>query len=375
MTINNYEALSESLEQNGVEATMEAVQATVSQAYASGLMPKTFDKSPRTHKAINWNRPTNAYNQTFHDKNLEQMWTHTEYIPSKDRNVWDRLDPAIQEVYKKVLGGLTLLDTKQATVGMPKIAEVVEDLHKKVVLSFMGMMETIHSLSYSTIFTTLLTDTETDEVFDWVEENPYLQFKAEHITHYYDNITDTKSLYLAMVASVFLESFLFYSGFFLPLWLAGGGLEGKSKMIASGEIINKIISDESIHGVYVGLLAQEEYKKLTVQEQKEVDYEVEALMKELMENEIKYTEDLYASIGLDHEVKNYLIYNANKAMMNLGKTPIYEEKKINPIVENGLSTETKTHDFFSTKGAGYILAKHRALTDADFEFVIDTEWD
>jgi ribonucleoside-diphosphate reductase beta chain len=146
-------------------------------------------------------------------------------------------------------------------------------------------------------------------------------------------------------------------------------------MIASGEIINKIISDESIHGVYVGLLAQEEYKKLTVQEQKEVDYEVEALMKELMENEIKYTEDLYASIGLDHEVKNYLIYNANKAMMNLGKTPIYEEKKINPIVENGLSTETKTHDFFSTKGAGYILAKHRALTDADFEFVIDTEWD
>lgn len=353
---------------------IENLKKTIAENYSSGLMSKTFKNSPRVHKAINWNRQTNAFNHIFHEKNLEQMWTHTEYIPSKDRAVWERLPEAIQNVYKKVLGGLTLLDTKQATVGMPMIAEVVEDLHEKVVLSFMGMMETIHALSYSTIFTTLLSNSETDEVFEWVEENPYLQFKAEHITHYYENITDSKSLYLAMVASVFLESFLFYSGFFLPLWLSGGGLEGKSMMVASGEIINKIIADESIHGVYVGLLAQEEYKKLTPQEQEEVDYEVEALLKELMENEVKYTEDLYAPIGLDHEVKNYLIYNANKAMMNLGRTPIYEEKKINPIVENGLSTETKTHDFFSTKG-GYILAKHKPLKDEDFEFVIDNEFD
>ncbi|WP_186318620.1 ribonucleotide-diphosphate reductase subunit beta, partial [Bacillus pumilus] len=91
---------------------------------------------------------------------------------------------------------------------------------------------------------------EIADVFEWVEENPHLQYKAEQIVHYYNNITDKKSLYLAMVASVYLESFLFYSGFFLPLYLAGQG-----KMVASGEIINKIIQDESIHGVFVGLLA------------------------------------------------------------------------------------------------------------------------
>lgn len=323
----------------------------------------------RVHKAVNWNNK-NDLALTFWEQNIKQMWVDTEYTPAKDVSGWNRLEPAVQDAYKKALGGLTLLDTKQSTVGMPKIAEMVEDLQAKSVLSFMGMMEAIHAKSYSTIFTTLLPDSEIDKVFDWVEEQPHLQYKAEHVTYYYENITDKKSLYLAMVASVYLESFLFYSGFFLPLWLAGSG-----KMVASGEIITKILNDESIHGVYVGLLAQQIYSELTTEEQEMVDYESEHLLKELMDNEIKYTEELYTPIGLDHEVKNFLIYNANKAMMNLGKTPIYEEKKINPIVQNGISTETKTHDFFSTKGSGYIIAKHEPLTDDDFNFEIDNEFD
>lgn len=327
---------------------------------------------PRVHRAVNWNEEIDSFTMVFWERNLQQMWTDTEFVPSKDRNVWDRLDPIIQEAYKKVLGGLTLLDTKQGNLGMPAIAEHVNVLQRKAVLSFMSMMENIHAKSYSTIFTTLLTgDAEIQEVFDWVEENPHLQFKAEAISHYYENIVegDNKSLYLAMMASVMLESFLFYSGFFLPLWLAGGGLDGKGKLIASGEIINKIIQDESIHGVYVGLLAQEIYNNLlTDQEREEVDYETNALMDELMENEFKYTEDIYVPLGLDHEVKNFLYYNANKALMNLGKEAKYEEKKINPIVQTGLGTESGTHDLFSTKGKSYQKAKHRSMTDADFVF-------
>ncbi len=317
----------------------------------------------RVHKAVNWNRLVDSFTLAFWDQNIAQMWVDTEFVPSKDRNVWERLDPATKEAYKKVLAGLTLLDTKQGTIGMPKIAEHVDELQRKAVLSFMGMMENIHAKSYSTIFTTLLTEVEIDEVFDWVEENQHLQFKAEQVTYYYENITDKKSLYLAMMASVFLESFLFYSGFFLPLYLAGQG-----KMVASGEIINKIIIDESIHGVYVGLLAQELYQELTPEEQEQVNYETTALMDELMDNEFKYTEEIYAELGLDHEVKNFLYYNANKAMMNLGLEPRFEDRKINPIVQNGLSTETKTHDFFSTKGSSYQKAKHRSLTDDDFVF-------
>ena len=69
---------------------------------------------------------------------------------------------------------------------------------------------------------------------------------------------DEISLFKAMVASVYLESFLFYSGFYYPLYFYGQG-----KLMQSGEIINLILRDEAIHGVYVGLLAQEIYNKQT----------------------------------------------------------------------------------------------------------------
>ncbi len=324
-------------------------------------MYKVKNKS-RVHKAVNWNK-RNDIALMFWEQNIKQMWTDTEFVVSKDRAVWDKLDPKVQDAYKRVLGGLTLLDTKQSTVGMPKIAEWVDDLQDKSVLSFMGMMEAIHAKSYSTIFTTLLSNSEIDEVFEWVEQEPHLQYKAEHISYYYENINDKKDLYLAMVASVFLESFLFYSGFFLPLWLAGSG-----KMVASGEIIKKILMDESIHGVYVGILAQQVYQELTPEEQEMVDFETTKLLEELMENEMKYTESIYVPLKLDHEVKNFLIYNANKAMQNLGRTPHYEDKKINPVVQNGIDTNGGTIDFFSMKGHQYVVAKHSPLTDKDFNF-------
>lgn len=324
----------------------------------------------RVHKAVNWNKAIDEFTQMFWAQNLKQFWTDEEYIPSKDRSVWNnKMSNPMKKAYKRVLAGLTLLDTKQANVGMPNITDYILDLQRKAVLSFMGMMEHIHAKSYSTIFTTIIEEREIDELFDWVEENKHLQTKADIITSYYDNINDKKSLYMAMVASVFLESFLFYSGFFLPLWLSGGGDGGVSKMVASGEIIKKIVQDESIHGVYVGLLAQELFEELTPQEQEEVTKETFELLDKLMENEKAYTEYIYDEIGLTHEVKTFIKYNANKALDNLGFDNYYEGAyDINPIVENALRTESENNDQFSTKGKSYVKAIHRALTDEDFSF-------
>ena len=318
---------------------------------------------------MNWNRQIDDFTMAFWQQNVKQFWTDEEYIPSKDRKVWNtKITDGQKKAYKRVLAGLTLLDTKQANVGMPNVGDYIVDLQRKAVLSFMGMMEHIHAKSYSTIFTTILEEREINELFDWVEENEFLQTKAELVTYYYENITDKKSLYMAMVASVFLESFLFYSGFFLPLWLSGQG-----KMVASGEIIKKIVQDESVHGVYVGLLAQTLYEELTPQEQEQVNNETYTLLDELMHNEKAYTEYIYDEIGLTHEVKKFIKYNANKALNNLGKDEYYEgADEINPIVENALRTESENNDQFSTKGKSYVKAKHRALTDEDFDFTTRT---
>ncbi|WNC12228.1 class 1b ribonucleoside-diphosphate reductase subunit beta [Brevibacillus brevis] len=315
-------------------------------------------------KAVNWNRPDDDFTMTFWNQNIMQFWTDDEIPLSDDKMAWIELSQAERDTYKKVLGGLTLLDTVQGGVGMPKIMEHVDGLQRKAVLAFMGMMEQIHAKSYSSIFTTLASTEEIDEIFRWVEQNPHLQYKADRISSRYQSIQTEKDLYMAMVASVFLESYLFYSGFFYPLYLSGQG-----KMTSSGEIIDLIVRDESIHGLYVGVLAQEVFQRLSVKEQREAKEELYELLQDLHRNEEAYTAELYSSIGLAEEVHAYVRYNANKALMNLGLDPLFPEEEVNPIVLNGIRTQTKQHDFFSKKGNGYVRSIHiEPLSDDDFRF-------
>jgi ribonucleoside-diphosphate reductase beta chain len=315
-------------------------------------------------KAVNWNRPDDDFSLLFWNQNIQQFWTDDEIPLSDDKMSWMEMTDVQRDTYMKVLGGLTLLDTLQGGVGMPKILEHVDGLQRKAVLGFMSMMEQIHAKSYSSIFTTLATTEQIDAVFSWVETNPQLQFKGKLIESFYKTIDRPARLYLAMSASVLLESFLFYSGFFYPLYLAGQG-----KMTSSGEIIDLILRDESIHGVYVGVIAQEIYAELEPEVQNEVKGILLELLNKLMENEDSYTEEIYAGVGLVDEVKQFVRYNANKAFMNLGIEPIYDDVQINPIVQNGINTGTKQHDFFSKKGNGYVRALNvERMTEEDFVF-------
>jgi len=317
-------------------------------------------------KAVNWNSPDDDYSLTFWNQNVMQFWTDEEIPVSDDKTVWDNMEDHEKDTYIKVLGGLTLLDTIQGGVGAPKIMEHVDGLQRKAVLGFMSMMEQIHAKSYSSIYTTLTTKKNIDDVFAWVEKDARLQYKANRIVEYYNNINDSVTLYLAMVASVMLESCLFYSGFFYPLYLSGG----RKKLTSSVEIIQLIIRDESIHGVYIGALAQELYENFTDEERAYVDAEREKLFADLIDNEFKYTEEVYANEpDLIDQVKEYIKYNVNKSLMNLGFEPMYEDVEVNPIVLNGISNTTIQHDFFSKKGNGYVRTLNiEPIEDGDLDF-------
>lgn len=318
-------------------------------------------KANAIHKAVNWNVEDDGFTQAFWDQNVKQFWLPEEISVSKDLKTWADLSESEKELYKKVLAGLTLLDTKQGNNGVPSMMSLTDNLQRKAVLSFMGTMEEIHAKSYSSIFMTLLTTPQIEDLFNWIETEPTLQKKADLILAQYENTNDQRSLYLSMVTSVFLESFLFYSGFFYPLYLAGQG-----KMVASGEIISLILRDESLHGKYIGLLAQEIYDSFNDEDKLELKNNVYKIFKNLMGNEIEYTKKIYNESGLVEEVITFLQYNANRALENLGFDKYYEVGKINPIVLNGLSTETKSHDFFSTKGNGYQKGIYEELEDEDF---------
>ncbi|MRI75788.1 ribonucleotide-diphosphate reductase subunit beta, partial [Enterococcus mundtii] len=162
--------------------------------------------------------------------------------------------------------------------------------------------------------------------------------------------------------------FLFYSGFYTPLYYLGN-----NKLANVAEIIKLIIRDESVHGTYIGYKFQLGFNELPEDEQDKLKDWMYNLLYELYENEERYTEELYDDLGWTEEVKTFLRYNANKALMNLGMDPLFADtaNDVNPIVMNGISTGTSNHDFFSQVGNGYLLGTVEAMKDDDYLYGLD----
>ncbi|WP_235070755.1 class 1b ribonucleoside-diphosphate reductase subunit beta [Turicibacter sp. TJ11] len=319
----------------------------------------------KQYQAVNWNAPDHQFYDELYLKQTEQFWLPEEIPVSEDKSTWETLDPKVKQAYERILAGLTLLDTEQST-GIQKIAEKSSNLFVKSILALFAGFESIHARSYSTIFQTLCTTERIDELFLWVEETKLLQQKVDHIMKTYYTIENDESLFMSMVGCLCLEGICFYSGFFLPLWLAGQG-----QMVNSGEIINLILRDEKLHTVGVGFFAQELYQTFDQVKQEELKAKTYSMIQEIYDIECEYSNLLYQEVGMLEEVKVYIQYNVNYALQCLNFEPLFQttEQDINPIVMNGISTETKNHDFFSTKGNGYIkTTKVEALQDSDFEF-------
>lgn len=319
----------------------------------------------KIYHAVNWNTPDHQFYDDLYLKQTEQFWLPEEIPVSEDKSIWETLDPSIKESYEKILAGLTLLDTEQST-GIQRIAAETDNLFIKSIIALFAGFESIHARSYSTIFQTLCTSERITELFDWITETEELQRKVDAIMQKYYNIDSKESQFMAMIGSLCLEGICFYSGFYLPLWLAGQG-----KMVNSGEIINLILRDEKLHTVGIGFFAQELLKTFDEPTQNQLRNQAYEMMHEIYLMELEYSKVLYTDKNMIDDVRLYVQYNVDYALSCLGFDPVFNTTAdmINPIVMNGISTETKNHDFFSTKGNGYIkTTKVESLTDEDFVF-------
>ena len=234
--------------------------------------------------------------------------------------------------------------------------------HKEAVLSNISFMEAVHARSYSSIFSTLCLTKEVDEAFRWSEENPHLQAKARLILEEYKAGSDPLK---RKIASVFLESFLFYSGFYLPMYWSS-----RAKLTNTADLIRLIIRDEAVHGYYIGYKFQRAAEKLDEARRAELKDFAFALMFDLYDIEQKYTAELYDGIGLTEDVKAFLHYNANKALQNLGYEALFPPQacEVNPAIMAALSPDSENHDFFSGSGSSYVIGKAVATEDEDWDF-------
>jgi ribonucleoside-diphosphate reductase beta chain len=316
-----------------------------------------------THvQAINWNRIEDEKDLEVWNRLVNNFWLPEKVPLSNDIQSWNTLTPDEQLLTMRVFTGLTLLDTIQGTVGAVSLIPDAITPHEEAVYTNIAFMESVHAKSYSSIFSTLCSTKEIDEAFRWSVENPNLQKKAQIVMDYYRGDSPLKR----KVASTLLESFLFYSGFYLPMhW------SSRAKLTNTADLIRLIIRDEAVHGYYIGYKFQKGLEKVSQAERDDLKDYTFSLLYELYDNEIQYTQDLYDGVGLTEDVKKFLHYNANKALMNLGYEAMFPSTvtNVNPAILSALSPNAdENHDFFSGSGSSYVIGKAEATEDEDWDF-------
>ena len=312
--------------------------------------------------AINWNRLADEKDLEVWDRLTANFWLPEKIPVSGDIQSWESLTVAEKAMTTRVFTGLTLLDTIQGTVGAVSLIPDALTPHEEAVYTNIAFMESVHAKSYSSIFSTLISTREIDEAFAWSEANPHLQRKAEIVLEYYRGDDPLKR----KVASTMLESFLFYSGFYAPMYWSS-----RAKLTNTADLIRLIIRDEAVHGYYIGYKYQKGLALTSEARREEMKAYTFDLLYELYDNEVEYTTDLYGELGLVEDVKMFLRYNANKALMNLGYEGLFpaDETAVNPAILAALSPSAdENHDFFSGSGSSYVIGKAVDTEDDDWDF-------
>ncbi|MEH2922644.1 class 1b ribonucleoside-diphosphate reductase subunit beta [Samsonia erythrinae] len=313
-------------------------------------------------QAINWNKIEDDKDLEVWNRLTSNFWLPEKVPLSNDIPSWSTLNAHERQLTIRVFTGLTLLDTIQNTLGAPALIPDAVTPHEEAVLSNISFMEAVHARSYSSIFSTLCLTSEVDDAYRWSEENPALQKKSAIILSHYRSDDPL----MKKVASVFLESFLFYSGFYLPMFWSS-----RAKLTNTADLIRLIIRDEAVHGYYIGYKFQRGLAKADPARQQQVKNFAYDLLQDLYDNEVLYTQELYDGVGWTEDVKKFLHYNANKALMNLGYEALFPASMtdVNPAILSALSPNAdENHDFFSGSGSSYVIGKAVNTEDEDWDF-------
>jgi len=315
------------------------------------------DKNNRI-RPVNWNKVDPWSKKIWNTLNTN-IWFPERIEMPQDIAGWRRMSEAEQTAFLQVFAGLTTLDTLQGDVGAVRLlADTVDDPFREAILCNIIHMEQIHAQSYSNIFNSLVSEEVSDDAFAWAEDNKFLQYKQDKILEAYDGDDPMK----AMIASVFLESALFFSGFGLPFHYAGRG-----KLKNTADMIRLILRDEAVHGYAIGTWYQQDVAKLSKERQDELkDYTIQLAM-DLYDNEEEFTRSVYDEVGLTDTILPYVQYNWDKAMMNLGYDPLFQVsiRDIDPVLAASLD-QSENGDFFSGTTV-YFAGDSETITDDDFE--------
>ena len=305
---------------------------------------------------LNWDDIRMPHMYKLYKVLLLNHWIPDEIPMSKDAAQFSQLYPEEQHAFKINISLLAVLDSMQ-TMFIGDVKRYFTDSSLEAISAIIGQQEVVHNQSYSYVLSSIVSQKEQKEIFEYWKKDPVLLERNRFISTVYQSFRDCpnrQTFFEAIVADLILEGIFFYSTFAFFYNLARD-----QKMMATSQMISYIQRDENQHcyffaEVYKQLLV--DFPELNTTQNKNYVYKMIEQAVQLETNWAKYTLSTIDSIDLQ-QLANYIKYIANKRLRLMGLTPAYEGMDINcmpwikPFSDEALNA-TKT-DFFEAKSRNY----------------------
>ena len=292
----------------------------------------------------------------MYKKQEDLFWRVEEVDLSKDLKDWQRLSSEEKHFISMILAFFAASDgIVLENLGMRFMSEV-QLSEARAFYGFQIAMENIHSIMYSTLIETYISDkTEKSRLFNSLNEFPCIKKKADWAIKW---INDKRSNFATRLVAFACVEGIFFSGAFCSIyWLKKRGL--MPGLTFSNELISR---DEALHTEFAVLL----YKKLQRQLKRQ---RLEEIIKEAVEIEKEFICDALPCrlIGMNQMMMSqYIEFVADRLLLQLGSDKVYNSQNPFDWMEI-ISLEGKTN-FFERRVGEYSLTTKIENVDSAFEF-------
>jgi len=293
------------------------------------------------------------------------FWTAEEIQLSRDKIDWLKLNQNEQHFIKNILAFFAGSDGIVFENIDTRFLQEVQIPEIKVIYSFQGYIEQVHSETYSLLIDTYITDpSEKEHLFNAITTRPSVSKKANWAIKW---INDPLSSFAKrLVAFACIEGIFFSGSFCAIFWL-------KQRQLMPGlTFSNELISrDEGMHVE----TAVEIYNFLTNRLDSE---EIYGLVREAVSIEKEFIIDSIPCnlIGMNSKLmSNYIEFVADRLIIQLGYTKLYNTSNPFDFMEM-ISLQGKTN-FFEKRVSEYSLAKvsHNLNSDkGNNDFNVDEDF-
>ena len=297
--------------------------------------------------------------QQAYDVAESSFWTAKEIDYNADLNDWDSLSDNERYFIENILAFFAGSDGIVLENLMQNFCVEVKATEARNFYAFQGMMENIHSITYSLLIETFVKDTKRKEhLFNAIDTIPAVKKKADWALKWFntDRPFEERVIAFAIVEGVF------FSGAFCSIFW----LKSRNKMTKALGKSNELISrDEKLHCEYAVLIYEHLLNKVTQER-----------VEEIMRNAVEIEEEFICEslpcrlIGMNSDLmRQYIKYVADRLLVQLGFEQLYNVT--NPFdFMNLVGLDGKTN-FFEARTTEY---KHASTAQAtaeswDFEHV------